>query len=143
MRALTVLIVLLCSACVIQPLPPPYPPAAIPQAAPPQAAASAQACREFDTPVTINGQEQEAHGTACLQPDGTWRVEQDVAGQAPQTYVIQPPVYQPYYPSAYLVDPWFYGPPLFSSGIFIGGGWGFRHHHGGWHGAWRGGRFHR
>jgi hypothetical protein len=61
-----------------------------------------QECREFNTLVTIAGQQQQAHGTACLQPDGTWKIEQSIAGQAPQTYVVPPQVYLPYYPPSYL-----------------------------------------
>ena len=30
-------------------------------------------CREYQTTVTIDGQTQQAHGTACREPDGTWR----------------------------------------------------------------------
>ena len=30
-------------------------------------------CREFRTTININGTIQPAWGTACLQPDGTWR----------------------------------------------------------------------
>ena len=142
MRAPLLFTVLLCSACVVAPPPSPYPPLAPPQAVQPQATPSGQTCREFDTPVMINGREQQAHGTACLQPDGSWKVEQNIAGQTPQAYVIQPQTYQPYYPPDYLSNPWFYGPPLFFGGAFIGGGWGYHHHHGGWHGAWRGRHFH-
>jgi hypothetical protein len=76
------------------------------------------------------------HGIACLEPDGSWRIEQRVASQPPQTYVVPPPVYAPYYPPTYLVDPWFYGPPFFLGGIFLGGGWGHVHPHDGWRGAW-------
>jgi len=31
-------------------------------------------CREFQQTVTIGGRTQEAFGTACRQPDGTWKV---------------------------------------------------------------------
>ena len=31
-------------------------------------------CREFKTAVTINGQTEEAFGTACQQPDGSWKI---------------------------------------------------------------------
>ena len=105
---------------------------AVPQPAPVQ-------CREFNTPVTIGGMQQQATGTACLQPDGSWKIQQSIAGQPPQVYVVAPQVYRPYYPAAYLADPWYYGPPLFVSGVFIGGGWGYYHHHGGWYGSWHGG----
>lgn len=31
-------------------------------------------CREFQQTVTVGGQTQTAYGTACRQPDGTWRI---------------------------------------------------------------------
>ncbi len=31
-------------------------------------------CREYQTTVTVGGQTQQAFGTACRQPDGTWKV---------------------------------------------------------------------
>ena len=31
-------------------------------------------CREYEQVVTVGGEEQKAYGTACRQPDGTWRV---------------------------------------------------------------------
>jgi surface antigen len=31
-------------------------------------------CREYQTTVTVGGQVQEAYGTACRQPDGSWMV---------------------------------------------------------------------
>jgi surface antigen len=31
-------------------------------------------CREYQTTVTVGGREQEAYGTACQQPDGSWKV---------------------------------------------------------------------
>jgi len=31
-------------------------------------------CREFQQKVTIGGRTEEAYGTACLQPDGSWEV---------------------------------------------------------------------
>lgn len=31
-------------------------------------------CREFQQNVTIGGKKEEAYGTACMQPDGTWQV---------------------------------------------------------------------
>jgi hypothetical protein len=134
MRATVLLMALLCSACVVEPPPPPPVVASVP---PPPPAPVPQGCREFNTPVTIGGVEQQAYGTACLQPDGSWKIDQNVAGQPPQTYVVPPQVYQPYYPPAYRADPWLYGPPLFVGGVFVGGGWGHRHHHHGWRGGYR------
>ena len=31
-------------------------------------------CREYQTTVTVGGRDQEAYGTACQQPDGSWKV---------------------------------------------------------------------
>ena len=33
-------------------------------------------CREFQQTVTIGGQTEQAYGTACRQPDGSWRILQ-------------------------------------------------------------------
>lgn len=53
---------------------PPGPPVAANPASAPYTAANGQTCREYQTTVTVNGQPQDTHGTACLQPDGTWRI---------------------------------------------------------------------
>jgi surface antigen len=36
--------------------------------------ASGGPCREYATSVVIDGKTQTAHGTACREPDGTWRI---------------------------------------------------------------------
>lgn len=36
--------------------------------------ASGQYCREYTQTVTIGGRPQQSYGTACRQPDGSWRV---------------------------------------------------------------------
>jgi hypothetical protein len=130
MRNPIFLLALLATGCVVREVPPP-PPVMVSQ----EPVGMDQQCRAFDTPVDIGGRSQYAHGVACLQPDGTWRIQQQVA-RATETYIIPRSGYVPYYPPAYVVDPWFYGPPLFYGGVFIGGGWGFDHHHGGFHGSW-------
>jgi surface antigen len=33
-------------------------------------------CREFQQTVTIDGKQERAYGTACRQPDGSWRTVQ-------------------------------------------------------------------
>jgi surface antigen len=33
-----------------------------------------ETCRDYQANAAINGQWQQVHGTACLQPDGSWRV---------------------------------------------------------------------
>jgi hypothetical protein len=62
---------------VVYPAPPPVaypaPPAAYSTA--PQGAAP-PACREYQNSVTIGGQRRDSFGTACLQPDGSWRIVQ-------------------------------------------------------------------
>jgi surface antigen len=37
-------------------------------------ATSGQFCREFTQTVNVGNQVQNAYGTACRQPDGTWRI---------------------------------------------------------------------
>jgi surface antigen len=32
-------------------------------------------CREFQSDVVIGGKSEKAHGTACRQPDGSWKVQ--------------------------------------------------------------------
>ena len=62
---------------------PPPPPAVIyvPPPAPPPATtttsvptASQAQCREYESATTIDGRPQKVVGTACLQPDGSWRI---------------------------------------------------------------------
>jgi hypothetical protein len=31
-------------------------------------------CREYQATATVGGRPQESYGTACLQPDGSWRI---------------------------------------------------------------------
>jgi len=33
-------------------------------------------CREFQQTITVAGQQQQGYGTACRQPDGSWKVVQ-------------------------------------------------------------------
>jgi surface antigen len=37
--------------------------------------ASGQYCREYQQTVTIDGKKQQSFGTACRQPDGSWRLQ--------------------------------------------------------------------
>jgi len=36
--------------------------------------ASGDYCREYEQVIIVGGQEEKAYGTACRQPDGSWRV---------------------------------------------------------------------
>lgn len=38
-------------------------------------APAGQYCREYSQTVNIGGQTEEAYGTACRQPDGTWKIK--------------------------------------------------------------------
>jgi len=38
---------------------------------------SGQYCREYRQTVVIGGREQDAYGTACRQPDGSWLINND------------------------------------------------------------------
>ena len=40
-------------------------------------APSGQYCREYQQTVTIGGKTEEAYGTACRQPDGSWKMQQN------------------------------------------------------------------
>jgi surface antigen len=31
-------------------------------------------CREYETTISVAGKSEKAFGTACRQPDGTWRI---------------------------------------------------------------------
>ncbi len=33
-----------------------------------------QTCREYTTTVTVDGKKQQAHGTACRESDGSWKI---------------------------------------------------------------------
>ena len=82
LRTPLMLAVLFCAGCVVSPPPPPMPLPPAADVAPPAQAAAPQAqaaqagptCREFKETITLNGAPQEAWGTTCLQPDGTWKV---------------------------------------------------------------------
>ncbi|MBM3503362.1 MAG: glycine zipper 2TM domain-containing protein [Alphaproteobacteria bacterium] len=36
--------------------------------------ASGEQCREFTQTVSVGGKSEQAYGTACRQPDGTWKI---------------------------------------------------------------------
>ena len=38
-------------------------------------ASSGQYCREYRQDVIIGGEKQQAYGTACRQPDGSWKIQ--------------------------------------------------------------------
>jgi hypothetical protein len=55
--------------------PPPSTPISIPVTPEPSDTATDRStCREYTKTVIIDGEPQEAYGTACLQTDGTWKL---------------------------------------------------------------------
>ncbi|PWC39013.1 hypothetical protein [Azospirillum sp. TSO35-2] len=50
------------------------PPMAADPAGPVYLSRSGQQCREYQSRATVGGRMQSVYGTACLQPDGTWRI---------------------------------------------------------------------
>ncbi len=59
------------------PYPSPYPPAEGILAAPAGPVYQDQwgrTCREYQSDVVVGGVKRPAYGTACLQPDGTWKI---------------------------------------------------------------------
>src|SRR5882757_11008755 len=113
-------------------------------------------CREFTAQVTVEGQQRQAVGETCQQPDGSWQVTLNTPGLPQQVYTLPPQAIYlyPYPEPSYWWDPWFYG-PLFAGGpVFLAHGFHRHHdlrhngasHHGGSHkgghrhGGFRGGR---
>ena len=37
--------------------------------------ANGQYCREYKQTITVGGEQNQAYGTACRQPDGTWKIQ--------------------------------------------------------------------
>jgi hypothetical protein len=104
--------------------------------------AGGKICREFQQTVTIAGRPQQAFGTACRQPDGSWKLQPASAPSAaaappppstvsPAPTVVYPPpptvVYA--YPPAYFPPGYYYSSPFYTSVYIRGGGY---HHHRHW-----------
>jgi hypothetical protein len=53
---------------------PAAPPVPATAASPVYQATDGRYCREYQATITVNGQRQPGFGTACLQPDGSWRI---------------------------------------------------------------------
>ncbi len=55
---------------------PPYPPAPVYGQSDPYAGTqySQAYCRQYNGSINVNGNNYPSYGTACLQPDGTWRM---------------------------------------------------------------------
>jgi surface antigen len=46
----------------------------VPSSRPAYRAADGRYCREYQATITVDGKYQPAYGTACLGPDGAWRI---------------------------------------------------------------------
>lgn len=97
-------------------------------------ASDASGCREFTQTVRVGGEEHQAVGRVCPQPDGSWRVVglPVVPGQAPVSPpagAYASPYRYPYYPY-YRYYPYY---PYYGSSVFLGSSFIFRghrrHHH--------------
>ncbi len=91
-------------------------------------------CREYIQTIVIDGQEAQAYGTACRQPDGTWLIVNDEEAAAPppedQTshiYLYRDPASY-HYPWVYY-DPFFYPHQIFFSFVFVHHAGHFSHEH--------------
>ena len=97
-----------------------------------------QICREFQQTVTIAGRPQQAYGTACRQPDGSWKLQPAPSSAAPApvaspapapTVVYAPPPPAVVYPYPAYFPPGYYYPRPYYTTVFIGVGGGHHHHH--------------
>jgi hypothetical protein len=126
-------------------------PVEVAPAPPPPMAGAQPSCRQVSQTIVIDGQNQQAYGVACQQPDGTWQIvgpppdqgaqaqAQPMPGGAPQgAYPTYPaPAYAYGYPYPYYGYPGYFGPALgvgfYGRGWYRGGwggrGWGGYHHH--------------
>lgn len=100
-------------------------------------------CREFQQTIVIGGREEQGYGTACRQPDGTWRIVSGQEEVAPAPVERRTTVYVRDYSPVY----GFYGYPYwYPFGFSIN--LGYRHHDGGhrhdrhYYGGHRGGGHH-
>ncbi len=112
---------------------------------------SSDYCREYTKDVVIGGRMQQSYGTACMQPDRSWEIQnQDQADKGEvipvdsfyYSYNSPAPVYSPpptYYAPGYYVPPQVYYPPVVRPAPSISLGFIFSDHdRGGRHGGWRG-----
>ena len=80
-------------------------------------------CHDFTIPVMVEGQQRQAVGQMCQQPDGSWRVSQYTPGLPAQVYTLpaQAIYVTPYPYEYYWADFWGVGPPVFAGGSFFVG----------------------
>lgn len=62
-------------------------------------------CREYQRNITIGGETVKSHGTACMQPDGSWKLMSDaeedsnlqLAGLDVTPVIVEEPIVYRYY----------------------------------------------
>ena len=105
-------------------------------------------CREYTRTVVIGGRVHEAYGTACLGPDGAWRIaDENLAGNNAVvvdgrpypaqnvTYVIHDGPRTIYRPRIQYVDYYYRPAPVYAYPVY-GFGYYNGHHDRGWHRGW-------
>lgn len=105
-------------------------------------------CREYQRRVTIGGKVQDSYGTACMQPDGSWKIVNEdnpqVVGSvapepvydAPEPVIVyeEEPVYVPYRTTYRTYEP---------APVWWGVNLSFNERDHGWHGhRWENDRHH-
>lgn len=108
-------------------------------------------CREYTRTIHVGGRPQEGYGTACLQPDGSWRITagDDVGQTISPAYIVEQPVVYIQEPARNVYRTTHYGPrPSYTSFSVTFGdddGWRDKHYykkhrrwhdHGRHHGRW-------
>lgn len=68
-------------------------------------------CREFTKNIKVNGKLQEAYGTACLQPDGSWKQASDMMIKGQTVEALAPE--EGFYPVGQSVQPAIISEPLY------------------------------
>jgi hypothetical protein len=116
-------------------------------------AATAQAepyCREYTKNVQIGNRTEQSYGTACQQPDGSWRIQsaddrQSVGSTLPEEQIVENDVTYTPPPTVIVQDPGYYyysGPPYRQQAYYYPYYRGYYHGyygHGGYYGGHRGG----
>ncbi len=108
-------------------------------------------CREYQRKVTVGGKIVDSYGTACMQPDGSWKLDSgDLINDISQP-VYSEPVQVAYAEPLYVQRQVVYSEPVYSSYQYYSGpswgmslnwsdrdGWGSRGRGRDWHGGGRG-----
>ncbi len=100
--------------------------------------AAGEICREFQQSIVIGGRSEQGWGTACRNPDGSWRLQRaaTVAEPLPPPRYVPAPIYVPAppppviysYRPAYFPPGYYYSRPYYP-GIVVRVGPGPRRHH--------------